>query len=161
MNTQAATALEVAHRIAPFPYDEDAETAEAIERHYVAQAIAAWADFQEGLALAFREQDDPDRAAALATRPDLGLLAALAVASTAAAVALNVVDDVEHQTAVAHEMWSITPEAGSLNGDHEIWLFDRADQMGINPADLNQHLDAHDFQSKAVTAPGRRLGGTS
>ncbi len=137
MHTQP-TALEVAPRIAPFPYDEAAATSEALLRHYVAQAIAAYAMFRDALGdLSGRE-----------SRPDLGWLVTLAGTSTAAALALDCAREGEHLPGnVARRIWSLTPEAGSLNGDHEDWLFDRADQLGINPADLNRHLNAGDFQS--------------
>ncbi len=145
------TALEVAAEIAPFPYDEAEATSEALLRHYVAQAIAAWDGFHDGLAQTFGEQEDPNRAAAFAERPELGLLATLAVASTAAAVAIDSArkgyDRYDRAGFLARKLWVLTPEAGSLNGEHEEWLFELADQLGINPADLNRHLNPLDFRS--------------
>jgi hypothetical protein len=81
------------------------------------------------------------------SRPDLGWLVTLAATSTTAAVALYGLHEVEAPHVVARKVWALTPEAGALNGEWEDWLFEKADQLGINPADLNRHLDPLDFRS--------------
>ncbi|MGX6605619.1 hypothetical protein ACWKSP_26325 [Micromonosporaceae bacterium Da 78-11] len=126
----------VAELLAPIP-DEHATTDDWV-RHYAAQALAAWTVFRRSLG-------DPEE------RVFLGHLALIGTASTATAVALS-----EPQDTAAHLLWSLTPEAGALNGEWEEWIVAKLDDLGINPADINDEYIAGDFRSpsgaEAVTA---------
>lgn len=130
--------LNLAENLAPTPYQRDQVSTEAWLRHYIALALAAHTAFRDGMGAALRE--DP------VSRPDLGYIVTIATAATAAAIALDTPPDT-----VAWRLWKLTPEAGSLNGEYLRWLTDRADQLGINPADLDHRLEPGDFSSASRT----------
>lgn len=132
-------ALQAASQVAPFPYEREAATREALLRHYVAQGLAAYVDFADAL-----KHLGPKPA--VGSRPDVGYLIGIAVASTAAAIALDNPGDT-----AAEIVWKLTPEAGAFNGEWEDWLIERIDQLGINPADVNHHLDPTHFSSDPVS----------
>src|SRR4051812_30547887 len=77
----AADRLNLAEGIAPVPASRDQATREAWIRHYAAQAVAAHAAFRQAIRTLPRGPEP-------GSRPELGYLIALAVASTAAAAAL-------------------------------------------------------------------------
>lgn len=126
-------AFAAAERLAPVPYDRDKATHEAWLRHYVALGLAAHVAFVDALP-PLGSKPEPGSC------PDLGYLVTIATSATAAAVALDTPAE-----SVAEELWELTPEAGALNGEWEEWLTDRADDLGINPADIDHRLDAADF----------------
>lgn len=123
-----------AERLAPLPATRDAATRDAWIRHYAAVSLAAWTVFD-------REAGHLPPHPAEGSRPDLGYLAALGVASTHAAVALA-----EPGDTVPDLLWDLTPEVGALNGEWEEWLVDTLDRLGVNPADINPEYNASDFR---------------
>lgn len=124
--------FDAAARLAPRPQAPDA-TYTAWCVHYLAQALAAFAAFDAECHRLSDLADAPDR-------PDLGWLAGLGVASLHAAAA--VMDGVS-----SAELWALTPDAGALNGEHEIWLARQLDRHRINPAAIDRRLNAADFKS--------------
>lgn len=128
-------AFEVAERIAPVPATRDEACTEAWLQHYVALALAAHTAFHDALPI-LGSKPVPG------SRPDLGYLIDIATAATATAVALSTPPD-----EVGTLLWDLTPESGALNGEYLDWLTQRADALGINPADLDHRLDAADFRS--------------
>jgi hypothetical protein len=128
-------AFAAAERLAPEPASRDTATVEAWTRHYAALALAAHSAFDAALRTVPR---DPEPG----SRPDIGYLIAIAVASTATAVALTATPD-----EVAHALWDFTPEAGALNGEYVDWLAETLDGLGVNPADLYPAFNGADFRS--------------
>lgn len=130
--------FDTAHRLAPTPTRPDQATRANWIRHYAAQALAAHVAFHTALRTIPRNPE-PN------SRPDLGHLIAIAVASTTAAAALadpgNAPDLI----------WDLTPEAGALNGEYLDWLDDTLTVHGINPADIDPDLDRVGF----TTAPAK------
>jgi hypothetical protein len=133
-------AFAAADRLAPVPETREEATAEVWLRHYAAQAMAAHAEFRSALP----SIDSPP-----ASRPELGYLVTIAVASTVAAVALST-----PPATAASLIWDLTPEAGALNGEYVDWLADLLDHLGINPADIDHHFEAADFNSVSRPAVG-------
>ncbi len=131
-------AVERAHDIAPPPNMEEEATTETWMRYYVAQALATYTAFRDAVGTV---EKDP----VPGSRPDM---VSLAVASTAAAVAIDGSPD------VAAKLWELTPEHGALNGEWEDWLIERAVHLGINPAHINHYLDPADFELWAVHVAG-------
>lgn len=128
-------AFATAERLAPEPASRDTATVEAWTRHYAALALAAHSAFDAALRTVPR---DPEPG----SRPDIGYLIAIAVASTATAVALTATPN-----EVAHTLWDFTPEAGALNGEYVAWLAETLDGLGVNPADLYPAFNGDDFRS--------------
>lgn len=137
-------AFTAAERLAPEPVSRDAAAAETWTRHYAALALAAHTAFHAATRTIGRNPEP-------GSRPDLGYLITIAVASTAAAVALTATPD-----EVAYALWDFTPEAGALNGEYEQWLVETLDNLGVNPADIDPRYNGDDFRSpraaKAVDA---------
>lgn len=123
-----------AERLAPEPASRETATVEAWTRHYAALALAAHSAFD---AATHTVPSNPEPG----SRPDIGYLITIAVASTAAACALN------HSATVAHDLWDLTPEAGALNGEYVDWLAETLDLLGVNPADLYPAFNGADFRS--------------
>ena len=117
----------MAELLAPVP-DEHGTTDDWV-RHYAAQALAAWAVFHRSLG-------DPEE------KVFVGHLALIGTASTAAAAALATPHD-----PAPHLLWSLTPEAGALNGEWEKWIVAKLDELGVNPADIDPRYSATDFRS--------------
>lgn len=136
-------AFAAAERLAPEPTSRETATAETWTQHYAALALAAHAAFD---AATRTIPSDPEPG----SRPDLGYLITIAVASTATAVALTATPD-----EVAHALWDFTPEAGALNGEYVQWLADTLDELGVNPADLYPAFNGADFRSPRAEAAGR------
>lgn len=134
LQTRIAERLNVAEQLAPVP--EKDGTVDSWVKHYAALALAAYAAFQDSL-------ERPG--------PELGYLSAIGTSATAAACALTVTPD-----AAANELWSLTPEAGALNGEWEEWLTSTLDGLGINPADLHPAYTAADFRSPAASSAATR-----
>jgi hypothetical protein len=126
--------FEVAERLAPVPYDPGQSTRDAWIRHFAALGLAAHVAFRAALG---RLSDGPKED----WRPDLGYLAEIGVAATAAAAAL-VADSPEEAPSL---IYSLTPEAGALNGEWMDWLYDVLEARGINPAHIDPNLNATDF----------------
>ncbi len=132
--------LNTAERLAPLPENRTDATREAWLRHYVAQALAAHVAFHAALPPVGAKPEP-------GSRPDLGYLIVLAVAATAAAIGLDTEPD-----QVAKRLWYLNPGCGGLNGEDVEWLTERADQLGINPADLDHRLDPGVFRSPSQIA---------
>ncbi len=130
----------VAERLAPVPATQAEATTDAWVRHHAATGLAAFAEFD-------REVHGPPRTTEGGSRPDLGYLVGLAVASTHAAYAID-----PDRADLPGALWDLTPECGALNGEWEEWLADTLDRHGINPADINPEYAAADFNSPAQTA---------
>jgi hypothetical protein len=139
MMTTEHKALQAASQIAPFPYEREAATRDAMVRHYAAQGLAAYADFADALTSL-----GPKPVAG--SRPDLGYLIGVATASTAAAIALD-----NPGPDAPDRVWGLTPEAGAFNGEWMEWLITRVDELGVNPADIDHHLDPSHFSSDSVS----------
>lgn len=129
-----------AERLAPEPASRETATVEVWTRHYAALAMAAHAAFD---AAVHTVPSNPEPG----SRPDIGYLITIAVASTATAVALTAPSD-----EVAQALWDFTPEAGALNGEYVEWLAETLDQLGINPADLYPAFNGADFRSPRAEA---------
>jgi hypothetical protein len=127
--------LAVADQLAPAPKTRDAATARAWIAHYAAQAMAAHSTLRAAMPGLGAEPG------AAGSRPDHGYLMTIANASLAAALAL----DCPHRDETPGFLWDLTPELGSLNGEHVEWLADVLVQEGINPADLHPWYSAADF----------------
>ncbi len=117
------------------PQPEQDGTVQDWIRHLAAEALAAHTVFRSMLP---RISSTP----VPGSRPELGYIIGLAVASTSAAVALTTPTD-----KVARKLWNLTPEAGALNGEYLDWLVSTLDRLGINPADIDPAYSAADFQS--------------
>lgn len=132
--------FDAAHRLAPTPDTPEEATRANWIRHYAALAVAAHVAFRAALRT-IGPNPEPG------SRPDLGYLIAIAVASTAAAAALA-------DPGNAPELiYNLTPEAGALNGEDLDWLDETLVAYGINPADIDPDLDPADFAAE-VAAPG-------
>lgn len=129
-------AFVAASRVAPEPTERSEATVTAWRRHYAAQALAAHVEFRRVLPPLGAAPGEPG------SRPELGYLIAIAVASTTAAIALSVPAD-----EAAGLIWDLTPEAGALNGEYLEWLAGQLDDLGINPADIDPAYDGADFTS--------------
>jgi hypothetical protein len=132
-----------AEKLGPVPYNADDATPQAWLRHYIATALAAHTAFYAAL--------PPPRtvpADQVGSKPELGYLMMIATSATAAAQAIDAViaGDVTADK-VAAAIWKLTPNCGALNSEYVGWLMERADQLGINPADLDFRLNAADFRS--------------
>lgn len=125
--------LGAAEQVAPAPTSREAATREAWIRHYAAQALAAYAEFRDRIRTI---EPNPQPG----SRPDLGVLSLIATTSTAAAVGLIYTEDYAPGL-----IWDLTPEAGALNGEWEDWLDDVLVRHGVNPADIDPHLNPADF----------------
>jgi hypothetical protein len=134
-------AFDAAERLAPQPETREEATTEAWLRHYAAQAMAAHAAFRDALPPMWPSPD-------MESRPELGYLVTIGVASTTAAIALST-----RPADVAGLIWDLTPEAGALNGEYVDWLADLLDHHGINPADIERHYNAADFNSVSRREP--------
>ena len=132
--TSAHPALDAAERLAPVPETRDEATKRAWVRHYAALGLAAWVEFRRTLPPLGSES-------APGSRPELGYLAEIGVAATAAVCALTLAGDAD----MGGLLWDLTPEAGALNGEWEDYLIGMLAGMGINPADIDPALNAADF----------------
>lgn len=135
----SANPFAAAEHLAPVPTTPRADTDDWV-RHYAAQALAAWAVFH-------RETRHIPANPVPGSRPDIGYLAALGVASTHAAIAITT----QRQFA-SEELWLFTPEEGSLNGEVEDWAVRTLDTLGVNPADIDDRYEAADFRSPSRVA---------
>lgn len=135
-------AFAAAQRLAPEPEKREDATAEAWLKHYAALAMAAHAAFRNALPGIRAKREDYG--------PELGYLVTIGVTATAAAIALS---SPSHEAA-AKEIWDLTPELGALNGEYVDWLADLLDNLGINPADIERHYEAADFNSVSRPAEG-------
>lgn len=131
-----------AERLTPDPKTRDDATVEYWIRKYAALGLAAHTAFRDALDT-LEPKPEPG------SRPDLGHLSAIATSATAAAVALTGHIVGATGTAIDGELWDLTPELGALNGEYYDWLTETLDAMGINPADIDHHLDATDFESRS------------
>ncbi len=137
------TPILAAERLAP-PPDTEAESTRGVwYRYHLAHAFAAYVAFHNTLPTVGRNTEP-------GSRPELGYLSGMAVASTHAAALLQ--PDGDPWTSAGATMWHLTPELGALNGEYYDWLMDRLDEAGINPADIDHRLTAADFRS-APTGP--------
>lgn len=141
MTTLAHAPLAVAERLAPVPATREEATCDAWVRHHAAQGLAAFAAFNGEIRGLISHQER-------LSRPELGYLVGLGVASMHAAYALcaSALDR-------PGRLWDLTPEAGALNGEWEEWLAAICDRFGVNPADINPQYNAADFKS-----PPRAVG---
>ena len=130
----------VAERLAPVPATRENANYTAWIRYHAATGLAAFTEFGRQV---HALPPNPERG----SRPELGYLTALGVASTHAAVALA-----NERANIPGLMWDLTPEAGALNGEWEWWLADTLDRHGINPADINPDYNAADFRSPVRAA---------
>ncbi len=126
------TPFHVAERLAPVPGETG--TRDDWVRYHAAQALAAWTVFDRDVRFFVGHSTQ-------GSRPEIGYLSALGVASTHAAVALDNPDG------PPRELWALTPEAGALNGEWEEYVVERLDELGVNPADINGEYIAADFNS--------------
>jgi hypothetical protein len=133
-------AFDAAERVAPEPTDRDTATVDQWVLHYCALALAAHTAFRDALRSLSPTPEG-------GSRPDLGYLVTVAVSATAAAIALTT-----PPAEVAGVLWDYTPEAGALNGEYLDWLDETLDRLGINPADIDHHLDTADFRSPSNAA---------
>lgn len=134
-----ANPFAVAEHLAPVPSSPDVDSDDWV-RHYAALAVAAWAVFH-------RETQQIPANPEPGSRPDIGYLATLGVASAHAGIAINT-----QREFVANELWLYTPEQGSLNGEVEDWAVRTLDTLGVNPADIDDRYTAADFQSQSRAA---------
>ena len=124
--------LNWAEVIAPIPATRDAHVRDWI-RHYAALGLGAYSAFQDLLA-------DPE----LHSADTIGYLTLVGQTATAAAAAL-----LDPRPWI---QWDLTPEAGALNGEWEQWLTATLDDLGINPADLDDRYRPADFRSSSRAA---------
>ncbi|WP_431881697.1 hypothetical protein [Micromonospora chalcea] len=118
---------------APPPTAREDATRDVWLRHYAALALGAYAKLRAEI------RDLPPEPAP-GSRPDLGYLALIANSATAAAMALT------HQNYRAPaRIWDLTPECGSLNGEHEEWLARALTTLGVNPATIDPDLNPADW----------------
>ena len=136
--TKIYDAFAAADKVAPQP--DRGATGQVWGRHYAALALAAHTAFRVSLPT-IGSNPEPG------SRPDLGLICAVATSSTAAAVAL-----LSPPLVAPDLIWNLTPEAGALNGEYVDWLAERCDQFGINPAALYRWYSGADFDSPSVLA---------
>jgi len=135
MSNETESPINAAERIAPTPATRDDATRHAWVRHYAAQALACWATFRHEIR-SLTPNPSPG------SRPDLGYLALAAVSSTTAAVALMGSLDAPWL------IWDLTPEAGALNGEYEVWLTDVLVRYGVNPGHIDPDLNPADFATQ-------------
>lgn len=132
-------AFAAAERLAPLPETREEATTEVWLKHYAALAMAAHAAFRD--AISGPRQTEP--------RPELGYLMEIATSATAAAVALST-----PVSGAPGLIWDLAPELGALNGEYVDWLAILLDNLGINPADIERHYEAADFNSVSRPRPG-------
>lgn len=137
--------FEAAERLAPVPATPDAPVDQWV-RHHAATALAAWAVFHQ------KCRTIPSNPVP-GSRPEIGYLATLGVASVHAAAALATRNDPEKLSA---ELYDLTPEAGALNGEYEDWAVDTLDRLGVNPADIDPRYRAGDFRTPSTAKAGPR-----
>ncbi|GIM88759.1 hypothetical protein [Paractinoplanes toevensis] len=121
--------LNRATELAPVPDGDNTSSVPWI-RHYAAVALAAFGAFR------LAEHTDPG--------PNLGYLALLGTAATAAMTALSVIDE-----AAPRALWELNAEGGEMNGESVEHLADVLERHGINPADLYPWFEAEDFTATA------------
>lgn len=126
--------FEAAERLAPLPDDRNAPIDDWV-RYHAATALAAWTVFHH-------ETRTIPRNPMPGSRPDIGYLSALGVASVHAAAACNTVAAVRSGL-----LYDLTPELGALNGEYEDWAAQVLDDLGVNPSDINPAYVAGDFRS--------------
>jgi hypothetical protein len=122
--------LNRAHELAPTPGEHG--TRDDWMRHYVAQALAAFAGF-------YVVTHDVQRGD---SRPEIGYLAIIGHTSVAAVLGLDAPAD-----ELTRVLWEHTPEGGALNGEWEQYIVDTLDRLGVNPADIDGRYVAGDFTS--------------
>jgi len=131
----------VAHQLAPVPAVDG--LSDDLARFHAAQAFAAFAVFN-------REIRNLPANPEPGSRPDLGYLSALGVASLHVARLLS--DTPDDTDPFVKSLWELTPGYGANNGEAEEWLTGALDRLGINPADIDPAYEAGDFRSPSRLA---------
>jgi hypothetical protein len=137
--------LNRAAELAPTPTSRGHATRGAWIRHYAAQALAA------NVTLRHTIHDLPANPQP-GSRPDIGYLAALANAATAAAAALTAASP--DPARAARLIYDLSPDAGALNGEWDDWLNETLVVYGINPADIDPDLSRDDFTGPTTPVVG-------
>ncbi len=148
MRLDAVDLLNRAAEVAPQPAEKDGpDVRQAWARYFAAIALAA----DSAVRMMVSDRFGMTAEERSGKHPELGYLAMLAHGATSAAVPL-LTDPAEH----LELLWSLTPEAGALNGEWSEWLTERCVELGVNPAELDPFLQASDFDgpSRLAAAQG-------